>query len=266
MSKRFTDTDKWKKKFIRELAAPYKLLWLYILDECDHAGVWIVDFEVAKIRLDENVFEDEALKCFSEKILPIDEGEKWLILDFIEFQYGVLNEENRAHKAVIKLLRKYNLWHDVDKSIIKNKPLTSPLQGAKDKDKDKEQDKDKEKEKEEREILEIFYPFNSDQFLNSWKTWIDYRKDIKKTYKSKKSEQAALMLLSEFDEEFSIDLIKKSIANGYQGLIFDSTKTDFIKYKNGKSGQAEKPKGKIELHFEQNQRMHELNRQKYGDQ
>ena len=47
MAKRFTDTDKWKKGFIRNLPAKYKLLWLYILDDCNHAGVWETDFEVA---------------------------------------------------------------------------------------------------------------------------------------------------------------------------------------------------------------------------
>ena len=39
MAKRFTDTDKWKKGFIRNLPTKYKLLWLYILDDCNHAGV-----------------------------------------------------------------------------------------------------------------------------------------------------------------------------------------------------------------------------------
>jgi len=50
MAKRFTDTDKWKKTFIRTMKAPYKLLWLYILDECDHAGIWQVDFDVDEIK------------------------------------------------------------------------------------------------------------------------------------------------------------------------------------------------------------------------
>jgi hypothetical protein len=229
MPKRFTDTDKWKKKFIRGLQAPYKLLWLYILDECDHAGVWIVDFDVAKLRLDEIVEEDEALKCFSEKILPIDSGEKWLILDFIEFQYGELNEGNNAHKGVIKILRKHDLWHEEEKTIIKNKPLISPSRGAKEKDKDKDKEQEKDKDKEEAEIFEIFYPFNSPDFLNAWRTWMDYRKEIKKPYKSKKSEQAALKQLSEFDETFSIKLIERSIAGGYQGLVFDDTKANYLK-------------------------------------
>ena len=47
--KRFTDTDKYKKPFIRGLKGAYKLLWDYLYHECDNAGVWIDDFDVAQI-------------------------------------------------------------------------------------------------------------------------------------------------------------------------------------------------------------------------
>jgi hypothetical protein len=140
MAKRFTDTDKWKKPFIRTMKAPYKLLWLYILDECDHAGVWQVDFDVAQIKIGEKLNATTALKFFEEKVVPFDNGEKWFIPDFIDFQYGTLNSENRAHNSVIQILDKHNLRQSLEK----NKPLTSPLQGAMDKDMDKDKDKDKE--------------------------------------------------------------------------------------------------------------------------
>lgn len=135
MAKRFTDTDKWKKPFIRGLQGAYKLLWLYLLDDCDHAGIWQVDLEVAQVRLGEKLILKEALEIFKDKIVVFDNGEKWFIPDFIDFQYSELNPDNRAHSSVISLLSKYNL-------IVKNKPLTSPLQGAMDKDKDKDKDKD----------------------------------------------------------------------------------------------------------------------------
>ena len=57
MAKRFTDTDKWKKGFIRNLPSKYKLLWLYILDDCNHAGIWDTDFEVASIRIGSKINE-----------------------------------------------------------------------------------------------------------------------------------------------------------------------------------------------------------------
>lgn len=137
MANRYTDTNKWKKNFLKSLPAAYKLLWLYICDDCDHAGIWHVDFEVAAIRLGETVQERVALEAFGEKIISFDRGEKWFIPSFIEFQYpGGLDPKNRAHASVIKILQKYQL---IDGSF---KTLTRPLEGYKDKVMDRDKDKD----------------------------------------------------------------------------------------------------------------------------
>lgn len=161
MAKRFTDTDKWKKPFIRNLPTKYKVFWFYIIDECNHAGVWQVDMPVAEIRTGEKLFEWEAIKLFGDKIIVFDDEEKWFIPSFIEFQYGELKQTNRAHESVITILTKYNLLNG-------NKPLTSPLQGAKDKEKDKELDKVKVKGEghflKTKEIFSIPYSEHSEHF------------------------------------------------------------------------------------------------------
>lgn len=130
MPKRFTDTEKWKKPFIRSLEAPYKLLWFYILDDCNHAGIWEVDIEVAEIRIGEKLSVLYALEKFGSRVQKISET-KWFIPDFISFQYGELNEKNRLHLSVLQILNKYKI-----------KPLRSPLEGVKELDKDKDKDKE----------------------------------------------------------------------------------------------------------------------------
>jgi hypothetical protein len=150
MAKRFTDTDKWKKPFIKSIPAAYKLLWFYITDDCDHAGIWHTDFDVALIRTGVEITEKEAIKIYGDKIVVFDNGMKWFIPSFIEFQYGELKENNRAHESVINILKRYKL--------IKNKGLTTPLQGCKDKDKDMDMDKDMDKEETAEEIS--FSKFN----------------------------------------------------------------------------------------------------------
>jgi len=217
MAKRFTDTDKWKKPFIRGMKAPYKLLWLYILDECDHAGIWQVDLEVAEIKIGERLNEDIAIKFLEKNISIFDNGKKWFIPDFIEFQYGQLNPENRAHNSVIKILLKNNL---IDEHY---KPLISPLQGAKDMDKDKELDMDKEKVQGQ---IELVYPFDSEFFKVLWSTWLKYRSEIKKPYKSIISHQAALKELSKYNELTACAMIEQSIANGWQGIFELKNKPD----------------------------------------
>jgi len=136
MAKRFADTNKYRKSFIRGLNAPYKLLWDFICLECDFAGFWNVDFEVAQICIgkDAPINEQEALAAFNkdeERIIVIKNGKKWFIPSFIEFQYGVLSPDNRAHNAVIQMIEKER----VDGAC---KALKTPYQGGKDKDKDKD--------------------------------------------------------------------------------------------------------------------------------
>ena len=135
-----TDTDKWKKKFIRGLDSSYKLLWIYLMDDCNHAGIWDVDIDVARIRTGVIFDEDIAIQKFKGRVIPFDEGDKWFIPDFIHFQYGVLSESNRVHNSVIENLDKYSLrqYLELEKNKGLSKGLASPLERVKDKDKDKD--------------------------------------------------------------------------------------------------------------------------------
>ena len=126
-----TDTDKWKKRFLRELKPQHKLLWFYILDDCNHAGIWDVDIEVASIRVGEELIYDMLPQAFLDKIVIFDNGDKWFIPEFIEFQYGELNPTSNVHKSVIALLDKYNL-----EGYMKGSQGVQSTLNNKDKDKD----------------------------------------------------------------------------------------------------------------------------------
>jgi len=155
VAKRFTETGKWKKKWIRELSPEMKLFWFYLLDNCDHAGIWEVDIKLAAFQIEVELDESEILNTFNRKIVPFKPG-KWFVPKFIVYQYGELNKSNRAHLSVIKILTKYGLYkglNEVEQGAYKI------LEGAKDKDKDKEldkvKDKDKDKKSKELQMLSI---------------------------------------------------------------------------------------------------------------
>lgn len=221
MAKRFTDSEKWKNPFLRSLKAPYKLLWLYIWDECDHAGLWVVDLEVAQIKIGEKVKLSEALSAFSNKIIPVENGNCWFIPEFVEFQYGELSDKNRVHTKVIQLLKKYNLLEE-DLKINKapSKDLLSPLLGVKEEDKEEEQLKEK---KEAGKIILLNPPWDTDNFKQCWNRWIRYKKDQHKfVYKSNDSHQAAmddLFKLSNGSESLAVEIINQSIAKSWSGLF-----------------------------------------------
>ena len=131
MAKRMTDTDKWKKRFVRELSPQHKLLWFYILDDCNHAGIWEVDLEVASIRVGFDLSHNHLPSSFGEKVISFDNGDKWFIPEFIDFQYGELNPNSNVHKSVIALLDKYNL-----EGYLKGSQGVQSTLNNKDKDKD----------------------------------------------------------------------------------------------------------------------------------
>lgn len=112
--------------------------------------MWEKNFKVASFFLGE-VTEEWAMEFMIGKAIPVN-GTKWFIPKFIEFQYGELKVNNRAHVSVIDKLRKYGL---IDSE---NKLLASPFQGAKDKSKEKEQDKVKEQEQDTAEVIPASFP------------------------------------------------------------------------------------------------------------
>ena len=112
MAKRFIDTELFKKPLIKGLQRPYKLLWLYLICECDHSGIWDVELDVVGLRLGEDYTATDALDAFGSEVEVIDGGLKWFIPGFISFQYGELKQCNRVHVSVLRSLRKYAI--DVD--------------------------------------------------------------------------------------------------------------------------------------------------------
>jgi len=146
MAKRFIDCDMWTgNKWFRKLPSAYKIFWFYILAACDSVGVWEEDIELVEILTGEKFDSNEVLKAFKNQIKVINDGKKWWIIDFCDFQYGELREENinnRPHQSYIHLLKKHRLWIDYTKTIYRLK------------EKDKEKDKDKAKEKDSKKWFE----------------------------------------------------------------------------------------------------------------
>lgn len=135
MAKRFTATEKWQDPWFCGLSMRDRSFWQYILDTCDHAGIWQVNWPLVKFyHGPEFEFNETA---FSGRLVKLSE-EKWFIPKFIAFQYGDLDERNRAHASVIRILQKEGAWM----------ALISSIEGRKDMDTDKDQDKEKKKVKE----------------------------------------------------------------------------------------------------------------------
>ena len=108
MGKRFFSTglmsdDPW----FRRLPPKYKLLWIHILLDCDAVGVWRVDMERAVFQIGCEVDEPGALDQFDGHVSPFHSGQRWMVDDFIEFQYGELRTQCPPHRSYLALLEKH---------------------------------------------------------------------------------------------------------------------------------------------------------------
>ena len=102
--KRFTETQKWEDPWFRRLRPEMKLLWQWILDRCDNAGVIDPDIELASFQIGYGYPMDTLLE-FGERVVKLPCG-KWFIPKFIDFQYGKLSEDCKAHNPVFASLAK----------------------------------------------------------------------------------------------------------------------------------------------------------------
>jgi hypothetical protein len=147
MGKRFTATEKWEDPWYRKLPCRYRDFWQFILDRCDNAGVWIKDFEGASFFIGETITEEEvwpAINNGKERLKILNGGSRWLVVDFVNFQFGTLSTNSRVHRSIMALQEKH-----------KNKGYLKGIHTLKDKDKDKDKEKDKDKDKDNKDTTEI---------------------------------------------------------------------------------------------------------------
>ena len=154
MAKRFTDSTKWNDDWFFNLKNEEKLAWIYILDTCDHAGIWKKNIRLLNFQIGSNFVEDDLKQVFANKFIEIKD--KWFIFNFIKFQYGktFLTSNTPAVKSARELLIDLGIVQLDDKgslTLVKEltnpyltltEPLNNPIDTLKDKDKDKDEYQD----------------------------------------------------------------------------------------------------------------------------
>lgn len=120
MGNRFTDEDKFQDKWYRNLSIKHKILWEYLICNCDIAGFFKVDYDLMTFYVGEEIKEKD-LDTLKEKIEFIKD-DLIFIPNFILFQQKVnsikeLNINNNCHKGILKILDKYKSKDLLPKSI-----------------------------------------------------------------------------------------------------------------------------------------------------
>ena len=141
MAKRLTDSNKWNDSWFTNLPMDIKLVWIYLLDTCDHAGVYKTNIRLLKFQTGSERTEEELIEFFKERIYIT--GDKWFIPKFVTFQYKNFFTNNApAVKSARELLVNHSIIKPNDNSFITlTQPLLNPSIRTKDKDMDTDKDK-----------------------------------------------------------------------------------------------------------------------------
>lgn len=219
-----TNTHKWKTPFYRSLPAAYKLLWSYMRDDCDFTGVWMVDFEVARVLVDPSVELAAALRYFDSQIVVIDRYTWWLP-DFFFDNYG--RDQNSTNRVFLKAIEHLKAF-GINPFNTPSTPRQRPVNGAVDIDIGKDIDienKKESKKKSKQPKAEVVLPFQSPEFAEKWGQWLAYKAERRESYKGPIGQQAVLKRIAKWGEARAIEAIDYSMSRTWAGIFEDDSKT-----------------------------------------
>ena len=124
IGKTFSDPDKWEEPWFISLTPGKKLLFTYLWERCDHAGVIHITFPLwsahTGLNIDEALFNEfvEEINQDSEKVLVF--GKKLWFTDYIRFNQQSdpslpLSDKYSFHKHVFKTIQKHALTDEINR-------------------------------------------------------------------------------------------------------------------------------------------------------
>jgi hypothetical protein len=177
MAKRLTDTDKWKDDWYISLTNDYKIVWQWLLDNCNHAGILKPSFSIMNMFCHVKLDEKKLLEIFENRVFKHENI--YFIPKFIKFQYGNLNSRKPVILSVIKTLKEYNLLDKINELlnndyIIITQSLDNDYVTIKRKRKRKSKDKSIVKSKDKCTLIELKEYIESNNLKVDAQTFYDY--------------------------------------------------------------------------------------------
>ena len=241
MAYRFTDTDKWRDAWFSNLSQIEMLLFMYLCDICDIAGIAEVNLRIWAFELRSNESTIKGALEGLQKSITISQCGNYIYLkNFLKHQKNLpLNQKNPAHRGIIKRfemnLSKFIEANDVIDIDLINSFINSPNKGASKglqsligngNTKSNSKGKNAIQEKKETQINqkdEIKEKYNiDDAFAKVIIDWFDYKKANNQAYKSEQGKTAFVNKLKELsgnNSDEAREIINESMANNWKGIF-----------------------------------------------
>lgn len=129
MPKRFTVTEKWNDPWFRTRSPDAKLLWGYLCDVCDIAGIWEID--LGRAAFDTGLSESRVQGAFKEVARGYERNGRYIwIRNFLKHQGNLpLNSKNMAHIGIRRRLVEYKDLSPLILAILNGKQIPVNFDG-----------------------------------------------------------------------------------------------------------------------------------------
>jgi hypothetical protein len=118
MAKRFIDTGLFDDEWFMDLSKDAKILWLYFITKCDHAGMLKVNEKLCKVQTDIKDLHG-VIKQLGNRLVTVSE-QFYFIPKYIDFQYpGFPNSKVRQQSSALEILKKHGLYTEEGLSVSK---------------------------------------------------------------------------------------------------------------------------------------------------
>src|SRR3990167_542009 len=243
MSKRFIDDGIFQDEWFLDLPNKYKLLWLYIITNCNHWGIIKVSYKQINFYIGENLEPSEIKRILLNRIVEIEGGRKWFIPKFLLFQYP---KGLKSKKPAIVSVRD-NLLKEKELTII-TESLPNDYLIIKDMDMDMDMDKDMNMDKvknEENNSKDMLTTITRKIHYNAFKVEPNlYELELCVAYVNEFGIENFEKLLIEATTNRSFKKIRSVLRNiDEKGILIP------IKYgdKNNESNKRQSPRGTIDF-------------------
>ena len=217
--KRFTDAAKWTDPWFRNLTPSGKIFWIFLLDNCDNAGIWERDDAFFKFVSGIDVEVDAHLEELADRIVVLDEC-RVLVPKFVLFQQGgELKESKPFHRGILKILDKHGFEHNGDGRIRQSNAISMAKESHTDgipMPTSLGKGNGNGKGKVKKEIPE---ELNVPEFRKAWEDYLTMRRQNKWATLKEATLQAKFEEFIEHGVEESVRALKQSVRQGWRGIF-----------------------------------------------
>jgi hypothetical protein len=118
MALRFTETNKWKDDWFLSLDNDWRIIWLWLVDNCSIGGFWKKGFTHLNLFCGTKIAEKEFFEVFKGRVFLVEKTDFIFIPKFLKVQYpSGIGSDKPLIRSVRKEIELHNVRNIINQSL-----------------------------------------------------------------------------------------------------------------------------------------------------